>query len=54
MTHDWAHSERIVTIESPWVRLIAEWRRGDAGRRLDYWRVEHAHSVSVAPVQGGR
>ena len=54
MTHDWQRGERIVTIESPWMRLIAEWWRDDAGRRLDYWRVEHAHSVIVAPLQGGR
>jgi hypothetical protein len=54
MHHDWERGERIVTVESPWVRLIAERWRDDAGRELDYWRVEHAHSVIIAAVQDGR
>ncbi len=54
MAHNWERGERIVTIESPWVRLIAEVWRDEAGHRLDYWRVEHVHSVIVAAVQGGR
>lgn len=54
MYHDWERGERVATVESPWVRLIAERWRDDAGRELDYWRVEHAHSVIVAAVQGGR
>jgi hypothetical protein len=54
MHHEWERGERIVTVDSPWVRLIAERWRDDAGRQLDYWRVEHAHSVIVAAVQSGR
>jgi hypothetical protein len=54
MHHDWERGERIATVESPWVRLIAERWRDDVGRELDYWRVEHAHSVIVAAVQGDR
>ncbi|MCS6880200.1 MAG: NUDIX hydrolase [Oscillochloridaceae bacterium] len=50
----WERGETIVTIESPWVRLIAERWRDDQGRLLDYWRVERAHSVIVAPIQTGR
>lgn len=51
---EWHREAHIVTIESPWVRMIAERWRDDAGRLLDYWRVERAHSVIVAPVQEGR
>jgi hypothetical protein len=54
MHHDWERGERIATVESPWVRLIAERWCDDAGRELDYWRVEHVHSVIVAVVQGGQ
>ncbi|MCX7791369.1 MAG: NUDIX hydrolase [Chloroflexaceae bacterium] len=50
----WERGETIVTIESPWVRLIAERWRDDQGRPLDYWRVERVHSVIVAPIQAGR
>jgi hypothetical protein len=51
---DWERGERVVAVESPWVRLICERWRDDAGRALDYWRVEHDHSVIVAATQGGR
>lgn len=54
MSHDWERGETIATIESPWVRLIAERWRDDAGRQLDYWRVEHTHAVIVAAVRGDR
>ena len=54
MHHDWERGERIATVESPWVRLIAERWRDDRGHELDYWRVEHVHSVIVAAVQGGQ
>ena len=50
----WERGETIVTIESPWVRLIAERWRDDQGRPLDYWRVERVHSVIVAPIQAGQ
>ena len=54
MHHSWERGERIATVESPWVRLIAERWRDESGRELDYWRVEHVHSVIVAAVQSGQ
>lgn len=54
MTSHWERGETIVTIASPWVRLIAERWRDDAGRPLDYWRVERVPSLIVAAVQAGR
>lgn len=50
----WKRLETIVSVESPWVRLVAERWRDEAGRPLDYWRAERANSVVVAAVQGGR
>lgn len=50
----WERLETIVSVESPWVRLVAERWRDEAGRLLDYWRAERAHSVVVAALQGGR
>ncbi|NTU81901.1 MAG: NUDIX hydrolase [Chloroflexales bacterium] len=50
----WERLEQIVSVDSPWVRLVAERWRDEAGRLLDYWRAERAHSVIVAAVQGGR
>ncbi len=54
MHRNWERGERIATVESPWVRLIAERWRDESGRELDYWRVEHVHSVIVAAVQSGQ
>jgi hypothetical protein len=34
MHHDWERGERIAAVESPWVRLIAERWRDEAGRKL--------------------
>jgi hypothetical protein len=51
---DWERLETIVSIESPWVRLLAERWRDDTGRMLDYWRAERAHSLVIAVIQGGR
>ncbi|MFQ3664214.1 MAG: NUDIX hydrolase [Chloroflexaceae bacterium] len=53
-TPAWERGETIVTIDSPWVRLIAERWRDDEGRSLDYWRVERVPSLIVAPIQAGR
>ncbi len=50
----WERLETIVSVESPWVRLVAERWRDDGGRLLDYWRAERAHSVIVPALQGGR
>lgn len=53
MTTDWIRGDTIVTVESPWARMVAERWRDDKGRELDYWRVEHVHSVIVAAVHNG-
>lgn len=50
----WQRGERIVTIESPWVRMIAEQWRDEAGQILDYWRVERVPSLIVAAVHKGQ
>jgi hypothetical protein len=49
----WERLETIVSIESPWVRLVAERWRDEAGRLLDYWRAERPHSVIVPAVRDG-
>lgn len=53
MTTNWIRGDTIVTVESPWARMVAERWRDDQGRELDYWRVEHVHSVIVAAVHNG-
>lgn len=46
----WKRIGSIVTIESPWVRLLCERWLDDRGAALEYWRVEHAHSVVIVPI----
>ncbi len=46
----WTCASSIVSIDSPWVRMLAERWIDDQGRPLDYWRVERAHSVIVIPL----
>ena len=50
----WQRGKRIVTIESHWVRMIAEEWRDEAGQNLDYWRVERVPSLIVAAEQSGQ
>ncbi len=50
---DWTCEHSIVTIDSPWVKLLGERWIDDQGQALEYWRVEKAHSVIVLPVQRG-
>jgi ADP-ribose pyrophosphatase YjhB (NUDIX family) len=50
----WQRGKRIVTIESAWVRMIAEEWRDEADRQLEYWRVERAPSLIVAAAHNGR
>lgn len=50
----WRRGARIVAVESPWVRLVCERWRDDHGADLDYWRVEHDHSVIVMPIWRGQ
>jgi hypothetical protein len=49
----WQRGDRIVTIESHWVRVIAEQWRDEAGQQLEYWRVERVPSLIVAAVHNG-
>jgi hypothetical protein len=49
----WERAGSIVTIESPWVRLLGERWVDDRGVSLDYWRVERAHSVVIMPIWRG-
>ncbi len=51
---NWQRDKRIVTIESPWVRMIAEQWRDETGQQLDYWRVERVPSLIVAAVHNGQ
>jgi hypothetical protein len=50
----WTCTGKIVTIESPWVRLLGEHWVDERGMALDYWRVERAHSVIVMPLWRGQ
>lgn len=54
MAADWICERPIVTIDSPWVKLLAERWIDDQGQVLDYWRVEKAHSVIVLPLHQGK
>lgn len=54
MSHDWQPISTIVTIDSPWLRLLAERWRDGAGQLLDYWRVEKADSVIALPRWRGQ
>ncbi|MFP4440538.1 MAG: NUDIX hydrolase [Chloroflexaceae bacterium] len=53
MSSDWRCERSIVTIDSPWVKLLGERWIDDQGQSLEYWRVEKAHSVIVLPIQQG-
>jgi hypothetical protein len=46
----WTQAGSIVTIESPWVRLLCERWLDDRGAALEYWRVERAHSLVIVPI----
>jgi len=43
----------MVTIDSPWVKLLGERWIDDQGQALEYWRVEKAHSVIVLTIRQG-
>jgi hypothetical protein len=49
----WRHLSRIVEIRSPWLSLIGERYLDEAGRELDYWRVEKPDSLLVITVHRG-
>jgi hypothetical protein len=46
----WRRTAQIATIDSPWVRLLAERWLDERGAELDYWRVERVDSVIVLPI----
>lgn len=48
----WTRLDTVVTVDSRWVRLVAERWRDEGGQLLDYWRVERAASVIVATRRG--
>ncbi|MEM9538809.1 MAG: NUDIX hydrolase [Cyanobacteria bacterium P01_E01_bin.42] len=50
----WKTHDRLVTIDSPWVKVICDRLEDNTGKRLDYWRVEKADSAIVLPLQGDR
>jgi hypothetical protein len=46
----WERTGTVVTIGSPWVTMHCERWRDAAGAAIDYWRVEHDHSLIVLPL----
>jgi hypothetical protein len=46
----WRRGATIATIESRWLRVIAEHYTDDAGQPLEYWRIERASSVIIIPL----
>jgi hypothetical protein len=50
----WKTHDRLVTIDSPWVKLICDRLEDNTGQHLDYWRVEKADSVIILPLQCDR
>lgn len=50
----WERTATVATISSPWVTLHCERWRDAAGAAIEYWRVEHAHSLIVLPLHAGQ
>ena len=50
----WKTLDRIVEINSHWVKLIAEHLENTEGQILEYWRVERADSVVVLTIQDNK
>lgn len=50
----WVTQDRFLEMRSPWFTLIGEHLLDTQGQRLDYWRVERAHSVVVLPIYQDR
>jgi hypothetical protein len=48
----WRRGATIVTVESRWLRVIAEHYTDAAGQALEYWRIERASSVIIIPREG--
>jgi hypothetical protein len=47
----WKTLNRLVEINSDWVKLIAEHLENTEGQILEYWRVERADSVVILTIQ---
>lgn len=50
----WQTHDRLVEIDSPWVKLICDRLEDNTGKSLDYWRVEKADSVIILTLQRDR
>jgi hypothetical protein len=50
----WKTLDRLVEINSHWVKLIAEHLENTEGQILEYWRVERADSVVVLTIQDNK
>lgn len=50
----WKTLDRIVEINSHWVKLIAEHLENTEGQILEYWRVERVDSVVVLTIQDNK
>ena len=47
----WQVCDRFLEMRSHWFTLIGEHLQDDQDQRLEYWRVERAHSVIILPIQ---
>ncbi|MGK7890672.1 MAG: NUDIX domain-containing protein [Leptolyngbyaceae cyanobacterium] len=50
MTDNWQICDRILKLQTPWLKLIGEKLLDTNGNLLDYWRVEKADSVIILPI----
>ncbi|RZM82388.1 hypothetical protein [Leptolyngbya iicbica] len=50
----WAVRDRFLNLETRWFTLIGEHLETVQGDRLEYWRVERAHSLIVLPLLADR
>ena len=50
----WQVLSRMVEVRTPWMSIIGERWREEAGREFEYWRVEKPDSLLVVTVHDGR
>ncbi|HAT13887.1 MAG TPA: NUDIX hydrolase, partial [Microcoleaceae bacterium UBA11344] len=53
-TSQWKTLDRLVEINSHWVKLIAEHLENTEGKVIEYWRVERADSVVILTIQNDK
>jgi ADP-ribose pyrophosphatase YjhB (NUDIX family) len=53
-TSQWKTLDRLVQINSHWVKLIAEHLENTEGKVIEYWRVERADSVVILTIQNDK